>query len=100
MTRTEQIAVTAAPRPRVPPPTDPAGLLNGTRLLTTDELALATGLSRRFWQRDRTERGGCPFLKLGNRVRYEPAKVRAYLASRTFVSTSAVSAAAGKTAPK
>ena len=97
MTRTQLMASAAVPRTKAAGDADPAALLNGTKLLDTAELEQATGLSRRFWQRKRTEGGGPKFIKLGDQVRYEPADVRAYLASLKFTSTAAVSVAiAGK----
>ena len=48
-------------------------------LLTTEEVANMTGLSRETLAQWRSQRRGIPYLKMGRAVRYDPADVQAYL---------------------
>lgn len=48
-------------------------------LLTSDEVAEITGLSRETLAQWRSQRRGIPYLKIGRAVRYDPAEVRTYL---------------------
>jgi excisionase family DNA binding protein len=48
-------------------------------LLTTEEVADITGLSRETLAQWRSQRRGIPYLKVGRAVRYDPADVQAYL---------------------
>ena len=48
-------------------------------LLTTEEVANRTGLSRETLAQWRSQRRGIPYLKMGRAVRYDPADVQAYL---------------------
>jgi excisionase family DNA binding protein len=50
-----------------------------TTLLTTQEVADRTGLSRETLAQWRSQRRGIPYLKMGRAVRYDPADVQAYL---------------------
>ncbi len=48
-------------------------------LLTTEQVADMTGLSRETLAQWRSQRRGIPYLKVGRAVRYDPADVQAYL---------------------
>ena len=48
-------------------------------LLTTEEVASMTGLSRETLAQWRSQRRGIPYLKIGRAVRYALADVQAYL---------------------
>ena len=48
-------------------------------LLTTEEVAHLTGLSRETLAQWRSQRRGIPYLKMGRSVRYALADVQAYL---------------------
>ena len=48
-------------------------------LLTTEEVANRTGLSRETLAQWRSQRRGIPYLKMGRAVRYDPADIQAYL---------------------
>ncbi len=48
-------------------------------LLTTEEVADMTGLSRETLAQWRSQRRGIPYLKVGRAVRYDAADVQAYL---------------------
>jgi hypothetical protein len=48
-------------------------------LLDEYQYAAITGRSVASARRDRLLRIGCPYVKLGNSVRYRPADVRAYI---------------------
>ena len=48
-------------------------------LLTTEEVANLTGLSRETLAQWRSQRRGIPYLKIGRSVRYAFADVQAYL---------------------
>ena len=64
-------------------------------LLDDRDVARLTGRARSSLQKDRLYGGGIPFIRLGRLVRYRPADVDAWLASRpTLRSTS--DAAAGR----
>jgi excisionase family DNA binding protein len=55
----------------------PVGVLPD--LLTPEEVAAKTGLSRETLAQWRSQRRGLPYLKIGRAVRYDPAEVQAYL---------------------
>lgn len=56
-------------------------------LLTSDQVAAITGLSKETLAQWRSQRRGIPYLKVGRAVRYDPADVQQYLAGcRVFVS--------------
>ena len=48
-------------------------------LMTTNDVAGLTGLSRETLAQWRSQRRGIPYLKIGRVVRYDPAVVQAYL---------------------
>ncbi len=48
-------------------------------LLTPEEVANLTGLSRETLAQWRSQKRGIPYLKVGRAVRYDPADVQAYL---------------------
>ena len=48
-------------------------------LLSPEEVATLTGLSRETLAQWRSQRKGLPYLKIGRAVRYDPAEVEAYL---------------------
>ncbi len=50
-------------------------------LLTTEEVADITGLSRETLAQWRSQRRGIPYLKIGRAVRYHSADVQEYLES-------------------
>lgn len=49
-------------------------------LLTPDQVASITGLSKETLAQWRSQRRGIPYLKIGRAVRYDPADVQQYLA--------------------
>lgn len=49
-------------------------------LLTPDQVAAITGLSKETLAQWRSQRRGIPYLKMGRAVRYDPADVQQYLA--------------------
>lgn len=49
-------------------------------LLTPDQVAQITGLSKETLAQWRSQRRGIPYLKIGRAVRYDPADVQHYLA--------------------
>ena len=48
-------------------------------LLTPDDVAEITGLSKETLAQWRSQRRGSPYLKIGRVVRYDPADVQQYL---------------------
>jgi excisionase family DNA binding protein len=48
-------------------------------LLTPEEVAVVTGLSRETLAQWRSQKRGIPYLKIGRAVRYDPSEVQAYL---------------------
>jgi excisionase family DNA binding protein len=48
-------------------------------LLTPEEVAVVTGLSRETLAQWRSQKRGLPYLKIGRVVRYDSAEVQAYL---------------------
>ncbi len=56
------------------------------RLLTTNEVAPMLNMTPAALKQARHKGGGPPWIKLGTRVRYAPADVRAYLAANRVVS--------------
>ncbi|MBZ5648216.1 MAG: helix-turn-helix domain-containing protein [Acidobacteriia bacterium] len=48
-------------------------------LLTAEQVASITGLSRETLAQWRSQRRGVPYLKIGRAVRYDPADVQQYL---------------------
>ena len=48
-------------------------------LLTPEEVAVITGLSRETLAQWRSQGRGLPYLKIGRAVRYDPADIQAYL---------------------
>jgi excisionase family DNA binding protein len=48
-------------------------------LLTPEEVAVVTGLSRETLAQWRSQKRGLPYLKIGRAVRYDPSDVQAYL---------------------
>lgn len=48
-------------------------------LLTPEEVAVITGLSRETLAQWRSQKRGIPYLKIGRAVRYDPTDVQAYL---------------------
>lgn len=68
-------------------------------ILNEAQAAKATGLSSRTLQRLRLEGGGPPFVRLTpGRVGYSRRVLEEWIAQRTFASTSAETAAAGREA--
>jgi excisionase family DNA binding protein len=55
--------------------------------LTSEQTAKLLGLSEPTLQRMRTDGSGPPFVKLGRRVLYSPARLMEWLAQRTVTST-------------
>jgi len=53
--------------------------ISNKALLTTEEVASMTGLSRETLAQWRSQRRGIPYLKIGRAVRYALADVQAYL---------------------
>ncbi|NIR87367.1 helix-turn-helix domain-containing protein [Candidatus Bathyarchaeota archaeon] len=53
--------------------------LNNKRLLTAEQVATLTGLSRETLAQWRSQRRGIPYLKIGRAVRYDPNDVQTYL---------------------
>ena len=51
-------------------------------LIPETEYAAARGVSVRTTQRERTQRVGPPFIKLGKRVFYRPAAIDAWLLAK------------------
>ena len=49
-------------------------------LLTPDQVAAITGLSKETLAQWRSQRRGIPYLKIGRAIRYDPADVQQYLA--------------------
>jgi excisionase family DNA binding protein len=49
-------------------------------LLTPDQVAAITGLSKETLAQWRSQRRGIPYLKIGRAIRYDPADVQHYLA--------------------
>ena len=49
-------------------------------LLTSDQVAAITGLSKETLAQWRSQKRGIPYLKIGRAVRYDPADVQQYLA--------------------
>jgi excisionase family DNA binding protein len=49
-------------------------------LLTPDQVAAITGLSRETLAQWRSQKRGIPYLKIGRAVRYDPGDVQQYLA--------------------
>ena len=49
-------------------------------LLTPNQVAAITGLSKETLAQWRSQRRGIPYLKIGRAVRYDPADVQQYLA--------------------
>ena len=49
-------------------------------LLTADQVAAVTGLSKETLAQWRSQKRGVPYLKIGRAVRYDPADVQQYLA--------------------
>jgi len=49
-------------------------------LLTPDQVATLTGLSKETLAQWRSQRRGIPYLKVGRAVRYDPVDVQQYLA--------------------
>jgi hypothetical protein len=49
-------------------------------LLTSDQVAIITGLSKETLAQWRSQRRGIPYLKIGRVVRYDPGDVQQYLA--------------------
>ncbi len=49
-------------------------------LLTPDQVAAITGLSKETLAQWRSQRRGIPYLKVGRAVRYDPVDVQQYLA--------------------
>lgn len=62
------------------------------KLMTEQEVAGMLKISVHKLRRDRNIGGGLPFIKLGGAVRYSMAALEDWLASRTFSSTSQVTA--------
>ena len=48
-------------------------------LLTPEEVAVVTGLSRETLAQWRSQKRGIPYLKIGRAVRYDPVDVQTYL---------------------
>ena len=48
-------------------------------LLTEKDLAEITARSVKTIQRERSQKRGCPFIKVGGSVRYQTAAIRAWL---------------------
>ncbi len=53
--------------------------LNLPDLLTPEEVAVKTGLSRETLAQWRSQKRGIAYLKIGRAVRYDPADVQKYL---------------------
>jgi excisionase family DNA binding protein len=51
------------------------------KLLTPEQVAAMTGISRETLAQWRSQKRGVPYLKVGRVVRYDPADVQAYLES-------------------
>ena len=54
----------------------PTGFAN---LLTPEQVAALTGVSKETLAQWRSQKRGIPYLKVGRVVRYDPADVQAYL---------------------
>ncbi len=54
----------------------PTGFAN---LLTPEQVAAMTGVSKETLAQWRSQKRGIPYLKVGRVVRYDPADVQAYL---------------------
>ena len=50
-----------------------------SNLLTPEEVAEVTGLSKGTLAQWRSQKRGIPYLKIGRVVRYDPSEVQAYL---------------------
>lgn len=80
-----------------PAPSD--GRAGSDPVLSEPQASELTGLSRRTLQRFRLEGGGPAFIRLSTtRVGYRQSVVDAWLSSRTYATTSAETAAAGREA--
>ncbi len=53
--------------------------MESKRLLTGEEVATMTGLSRETLAQWRSQKRGIPYLKIGRAVRYDPDEVETYL---------------------
>jgi len=57
----------------------PRSIQTLARLLTAEEVAEHTGLSTETLAQWRSQKRGIPYLKIGGRIRYDPADVHEYL---------------------
>ena len=57
-------------------------------LLTQDELAKLIQRSTKSLERDRARGIGCPYIRIGRLVRYDPEEVREFYKRNTHTSTS------------
>ena len=56
-----------------------SGRIRAHRLLTSDEVAVLTGVSKGTLAQWRSQKRGIPYLKIERAVRYDPADVQTYL---------------------
>ena len=58
------------------------------QLLTQDELAKLIKRSTKSLERDRARGIGCPYIRVGRQVRYDPEQVREFYKQNTHTNTS------------
>ncbi len=61
---------------------------NQIAFLTTEQVAIATGLSPSYWEKLRVAGGGPFYSKCGSCVRYHPRDIAEFMATRRQSSTS------------
>lgn len=63
---------------------------NQLTYLTTEQVAIATGLSPSYWEKLRVAGGGPLYSKCGSSVRYHPNDIAQFMAIRRQTSTSQI----------